>query len=163
MKSIFFVLTVALLFTVSCASEGGQDTTVTTSDTAEATTTTTTNEESTEAEVPAMNETKVDRTTLEGFWALFQEAVKAKNASAVEALYSEGAEEKRLFSEEDDIQKISASKVADVSDTGQIEEGEKVYQFMMMYQNGETESATILSIKKNMDGEFEIFNVLDAG
>lgn len=154
MKLHYFIIGLLLAMIWSCSNGGTTD-----------------NNTDAPVETETNNDTKLaDRTTLEGFWTALKQAVADKDEAAVLALYAPDASTHKLYTDADYMKKIAESVAADVQESGEFHEGEIVYQFMMLFppppeleEAGLEASSTTIYIKKNAKGEFEIFNVLEAG
>ena len=113
-------------------------------------------------------ETQEYRTTLEGFWALVQTAVANKDKEALKLLGKPRSGVTSLVSD-DYAPLIAAVKATDFEESTRKENGKKMYEYMM-YMNypeedlidGEQPAITIFLWKKE-DGNFEIFDIFEAG
>ena len=109
-------------------------------------------------------ENQDDLTTLEGFWAVFKQAVKEQDIDKIESLYAPDAL-KIKFSDETYQLRIAQSNVSDISEAPSYGDQEKTYQFMMIFpaSSDQEESATSIYLRRNSKGNFEISNVIEAG
>ena len=105
-----------------------------------------------------------DLTTLEGFWAVFKQAVKEQDIDKIESLYAPDALKIR-FSDEIYQLRIAQSSASDISEAPSYGDQEKTYQFMMIFpaSSDQEESATSIYLRRNSKGNFEISNVIEAG
>ncbi len=156
-NNIIYIALITLLFLFSCESKNIE---VDSEKSKETTAIVATEEDSPPAiAVPADN-----RTTLEGFWAIFQKAVVDRDIETLESLYSAEAVTYK-FGDENYQEQIKNGTASNIEDSGEEKDGKKVYSFTMTIPlEGEGEqSETTIYIIKNTEGNFEIFNVLEAG
>ncbi|CAA6818438.1 MAG: Unknown protein [uncultured Aureispira sp.] len=118
-----------------------------------------------EKPAPAV-EQQNDRTTLEGFWALVQTAVANNDKEALKQLGKSGAGAASLVM--DDYAPLVASiKATDFKESSRQENGQKMYEYMMTmnYEDvpEDEQPTTTLFIWKNEAGNFEIFDLFEAG
>lgn len=109
-----------------------------------------------------------DRTTLEGFWKIVLVAVTNKDKETLTQLsaYRAGA---TWLAEDRYAPLVTAIKATDFEESTHEENGKKLYEYMMIMNypeedliDGEQPTTTIFIWKKE-DGNFEIFNIFEAG
>ena len=107
-----------------------------------------------------------DRTTLEGFWALVQTTVANKDKEMLKQLSKSKAGASVLI-EDDYAPLVAEIKATDFEESTREENGKKLYEYMMSmnYEDVEEENqpTTTIFIWKKEDGNFEIFNLFEAG
>lgn len=121
---------------------------------------------------PATQETPVevqgDRTTLEGFWARVLVAVANKDKETLKLL---GADRSGATSLTEDhyAPLVVKIKATDFKESSREENGQKLYEYMMIMNYPEEElvegeqPATTIFLWKNEEGNFEIFDIFEAG
>ncbi|CAA6818458.1 MAG: Unknown protein [uncultured Aureispira sp.] len=166
MKSLKITLLLAALLSLIIACDSPETTTT------EATTTQEpvqqeTAEPTVEKPAPAV-EKQDDRTTLEGFWAAVQIAVANKDTEALKLLGAHRSGAKWL-AEDHYAPLVTAIKATDFEESTRQENGKQMYEYMMSMNypeeelvNGEQPATTIFLWKKE-DGNFEIFDLFEAG
>ena len=157
MNSIKFILSVILLLNICACGLNSNQNSVTESKYSTS--------KAAELEDTALHvEIQDDLTTLEGFWAVFKQAVKEQDIDKIESLYAPDAL-KIKFSDETYQLRIAQSSASDISETPSYGDQEKTYQFMMIFpaSSDQEESATSIYLRRNSKGNFEISNVIEAG
>lgn len=162
MKSLKTTLLLAVLLSsiIACSSPE----TITTTD---KTTTPEITEPATPEPAPVV-EMQGDRTTLEGFWAIVQIAVANKDKEMLKQLSVSGAGATWL-AEDHYAPLVAAIKATDFEESTREENGKKLYEYMMSMNYPEEDliegeqPATTIYIWKKKDGNFEIFNIFEAG
>lgn len=156
-KCIISLFLMALLVACEQPSSGDSNTSSTVPTTGEPATSTT----ASESEVtPA-----VDRSTLEGFWSVFQKAVTEQDKIVLQSLYAPDASF-YAFDDEDSMERIANSASSEVEATGEQYQGKDVYAYFMSFEGDDPTmegSETSIYLCQNKEGLFEIFNVLQGG
>lgn len=110
-------------------------------------------------------EPTADKSTLEGFWSLFQTAVAEQNTTALKALYASDATF-YTFQDPEEMARIANSSVSEVGATGEQYQGSDVYAFFITFEAEDPSmegSETSIYLRQNEAGDFEIFNVMQGG
>lgn len=103
--------------------------------------------------------TTQNASTLEGFWAIFQEAVAKKDVEKLKSISNMKSIEADFYGEmffENFQAKVAASTAANVKEDDSNTFGEGAYEFKVEEGDEDSGSAWSLYIKKNAAGNFEI-------
>lgn len=106
-----------------------------------------------------------DRSTVEGFWSVFQKAVAEQNKTVLQSLYAPDASF-YAFDDAASMERIAESVYSEVGATGEQHQGKEVYAYFMFFEGDDPTmegSETSIYLCQNKEGLFEIFNVLQGG
>ncbi len=108
----------------------------------------------------------IDLTTIEGFWVILKEAIASKNKEKIKELTLPNVGASSLL--EPDYQVLIAnSDPTNIKKSRRMEAGKSMYEFVMtMNYEGVAEMdqpTTTIFIWKNEAGNFEIFEIFEAG
>jgi len=109
--------------------------------------------------------TQLKTSSIEAFWKTFQVAVKDRDIEKINSLFTPEASTMK-FGDEYYQTKIAEGKYTDIIETGEEYQGKDVYAFEITFPMEDSQaeaSNTTIYLIQNDEGNFRIFNVLEAG